>query len=210
MSLRSLPDEVLVLVHDFLSAAQSPRVYCAVHDAGGAFRCTGTLVCDAVLRAAHTLNGRTVPTCRCLSVHETLHAPLRLSGSTSYTVRGVTLGGRTPTFEPRRVCVRHDCCRGDNNACSPDPREQLRALLSLSAQLQEERLVGRLRLRFSSWKELSYFTEVLKRARVSLQEYTPYVSRVPGRLGIRVTWVPDPHLRVDAGRQWVRLLEEGL
>lgn len=191
MSVRCLPDEVLVLVHDFLSAAQSPQVYCAVHDAGGAFRCTGTMVCDAVLRAAQAVTPEAAPPC--CSVHDVVHAPLGLRGASSYAVHGVRIRGTTSECNPRRVCVRHDCCRVHDGyrwtADAPDVREQLRALEAFVAQLQGRRAVVSIQCRFSSWKALSFFTEVLETAGITLAQHTPYVTRT--NPGIRVSWLRD-------------------
>ena len=169
--LSALPTDVLGIVHAFLSTGAR----CVIHDPGAAFRCCSKLF------------SWDPPHNACCSLHQIVYSKLELCDRTH---RHVWVGGvqvRVPdeTFRPHRLCLLHDCA---DEWDAESFLEQLEALRQLVEQINVAQRPLGLTLSFSSWKAVSRFILVMKRAGLNLCSWTPYMTRC-GTGGIQVTWL---------------------
>lgn len=176
LSLASLPDELLRLVHEYL--LPPPAVYCRVHDKGAALRCACRTAHVALSQVAMGMNSGE----NCVSLHS-------LTDGNYKAVRSrVSLHGHASArgghIQPRAVCAVHDCC--DPGESSESKKEMLKALRAIASQVVRGNKT--LRFQFSSWSCIAHFHCVLRQAGINLSsEYSPVVTRVAN--GIRVSWV---------------------
>ena len=209
--LLSLPDELLRHVHVFLT----PKHFCALKDAGAAFRCANTLLCEATRAMMPDYT-------QCCSLHSQVHDRLDVLDGETYEMHGVCIRGATSAYDPRTFCLRHDFCRARpltrvpakntrdgwrtrtgtlflGSALLPvaysgvgfveAPRlEDLRAGLKAVTQGARERH-AHLHCEFSSWVQLTHFSDLLQLVGICIQRHSVHVTRTPAQT-LQVHWVP--------------------
>ena len=173
--LSALPTDVIGIIHTFLSA----EARCVIHDPGAAFRC-----CSKLFYWDPPRNDA------CCSLHQIVYSKLNLCDRTRrhVCVAGVQVRVPDETFRPHRLCVLHDCVEEECDAESFF--EQLEALRQLVEQINAAQRPLGLALTFSSWKALSRFILVIKRAGLNLSSWTPCMMRCG--TGIQVSYVHTP------------------
>ena len=187
LSLLSLPNELLRLVHGWLLPAAGS--YCRLHDRAAPLRCACKIAHAALSQVATKLD----LTKGCVSLHsltdgnyDAVRARISLHGH-----RYVCLGHT----RPRAVCAVHDCC--DPQASRESKEAVVKALRAIAGQVMRGNQT--LRYQFLSWFHLAHFHNMLRQANINLSsKYSPVVTRVAN--GIRVSWVQIDRHRLKFAR----------